>query len=129
MTRLSFDDGEAYTFLDGLVNKKLSKRVSNVVLNPTLKTESKKTKRVDTQTYIFFKCPACNKKWKSGFGHVQVFFKFKRNENSVSFNTVKSDQQCRACGVDALPTATEVDLQGVAERLCAKVLTSLGHEV
>ncbi len=92
MTRLSFDDGEAYTFLDGLVNKKLSKRVSNVILNKALKTEARKTKRVHTQTFIFFKCPNCNKKWKSGFGHVSVFFKFKITENSVSFNTEHSNQ-------------------------------------
>ena len=62
MTKLNFDDGEAYTFLDELVRKKLDERFYTVKLNLDLRKESKTTKRNDTQTFISFKCPDCKKK-------------------------------------------------------------------
>ncbi len=126
MTKLSFDDGEAFTFLEGLVDKELSYRFSTVTINYDLLNASKNTKREDTQTYITFKCSNCNKKWRSGYGHIEVLFKFS-SFSTVSFNTLKSDQQCNDCEVDALASATEDDLREVAERLCAKVLASSGH--
>ena len=129
MTKLNFDDGEAYTFLDELVRKKLDERFYTVKMNLDLRKESKTTKRNDTQTFISFKCPECKKKWKSGYGHVEVYYKFNNSENSVSFNTKRSNQQCRDCEVDALSFATEKDLEDVAARLCANVETSLGFRV
>ena len=62
MTKLNFDDGEAYTFLDELVRKKLDERFYTVKLNLDLRKESKTTKRNDTQTFISFKSPDCKKK-------------------------------------------------------------------
>ena len=73
--------------------------------------------------------PRLQKKWKSGYGHVEVYYKLNKSENSVSFNTKMSDQQCRDCEVDALSFATEKDLEDVAARLCANVETSLGFRV
>ncbi len=129
MTKLSFDDGEAFDYLEKQICNRLRKRFSTVWANYDLKYESRNTKREDTQTFIIFNCRDCKKQWKSGFGLIEVYFKFKRGENSVSFSTWQPNQQCRDCGEDALSCAKEVDLKDAAARLCANIETSLGLSV